>query len=51
MLDTTYTGKALAGLLARRGDRRPVLFVNTFNSRPLDDLPEADPPGWIAGRL
>ena len=43
-LDTTYTGKTVAALFAdldgARGD--PVLFWNTYNSRPLavdDSMP------------
>jgi len=39
-LEHTYTGKALAGLFADSGRQSagPVLFVNTFNSRPLAPL-------------
>lgn len=43
MLEGTYTGKAAAYFLARltqTGD--PLLFWNTFNSRPLAGLPTAD---------
>jgi 1-aminocyclopropane-1-carboxylate deaminase/D-cysteine desulfhydrase-like pyridoxal-dependent ACC family enzyme len=46
-LETTYTGKALAGLCALVRDRRPgwgrVLFWNTFHSRTLGrTLPDAE---------
>lgn len=38
VLDSTYTGKTLAGMLhdLEQGDTGPVLFWNTYNSRPLD---------------
>ena len=37
-LDTTYSGKTMAALLADLpdGDDEPVLFWNTYNSRPFD---------------
>jgi len=40
-LDTTYTGKAMAALLHDIEDiaeKSPVLFWNTYNSRPLPEL-------------
>ena len=46
-LDTTYSGKAMAGLLAdvNAGYKRPALFWNTYNSRPfeVDDSISLDP--------
>ena len=45
-LETTYTAKTLAGLLeeARSGRTRgQVMFWNTLNQRPLDDLVNATP--------
>jgi D-cysteine desulfhydrase len=46
-LDTTYSGKTMAGLLADldAGYDRPALFWNTYNSRPLevDDTLALDP--------
>ena len=46
-LEGTYTGKTLAGIidLARKGELggKSVLFVNTYNSRPLDKLVEKLP--------
>lgn len=43
VLETTYTGKAMAALLAdaRRADAAglKLLFWNTYNSRPLQELP------------
>lgn len=58
-LETTYTGKALAGL-ARRADAlrgQPVLFWNTYNTNDLgwiDELPPGAPlperiAAWLAG--
>ena len=53
-LDCTYSGKAMAGLvdlLSRPAHQeRVVLFIDTYSSRPLDELehafpgPEALPP-------
>lgn len=41
-LEQTYTGKAAAAFLARaRASSSPILFWNTFSSRP-------DPPGFVA---
>jgi len=44
-LETTYTGKALAALLAdlTAGDTGRVLFWNTYNSAPLPAPPPLDP--------
>ncbi len=38
LLETTYTGKAMAAMLhdLRTGGEEPCLFWNTYNSRPLD---------------
>ncbi|MBZ0273749.1 pyridoxal-phosphate dependent enzyme, partial [bacterium] len=42
-LETTYTGKAFAGMAAYLGDRSsrlgPVLFWHTYNTQPLPDPP------------
>lgn len=37
-LDDTYTGKAMAAILAKGFRGKRVLFVNTLNSRPVSDL-------------
>lgn len=46
-LETTYTGKSLSGLidLARKGglNNKVVIFLNSFNSRPLEKLAPAFP--------
>jgi D-cysteine desulfhydrase len=42
-LESTYTGKALAALMAReRGKREPVVFWNTYSG----ELPELQRPDW-----
>jgi hypothetical protein len=40
-LDTTYTAKTFAAVLARPRDGSRVLFWNTFSSVPLEDRPRA----------
>ena len=40
LLEPTYTGKAMAALLARRGTGKRILFWNTHNSRDLSRLLE-----------
>ena len=49
-LETTYTAKAMATLLhdLSRQPGRNVLFWNTYNSRPLPEVPVTAPP---PGRL
>jgi D-cysteine desulfhydrase len=43
-LETTYTGKALAGMIERcRGSGRRVLFVDTYNGRDVGELMEELP--------
>jgi len=56
LLETTYTGKAFAGLLDADPGQHPLLFWNTYNSRDTAGLLRADAPElpqtiarWLAG--